>query len=460
MLKGLAAGIVNLVLAFALAPFLGAGPMTGSLITGSISGEILVAGLLGLLSYGVSLVLFVLALRDIGAARTGAYFASAPFIGAILAVAVLGEPVTAQLLLAGALMLAGLWLHLTERHSHEHEHMLLTHDHRHHHDIHHRHDHALGIRRASPTAMSMRIRACATAIGISPMPITPMGTGPYVPVTMSAMPTTPSADRPPGHAHDHAHAEEGEAGHGHHSHAHGPANYDRAFAIGTVLNLGFVIIEAGFGLLANSMALLADAGHNLSDVLSLLLAWGAAWLTRRRPTSRHTYGFGSSSILASLTNAMLLLVAVGAIAVGAVGRLFNPEPVAEGTVIWVAAAGILVNGITAWMFMRGRKGDLNIRGAYMHMAADAGVSAGVVVAAIAIWQTGWYWLDPLASLAICVVIVLGSFDLLKELVRLAMAAVPGGVDRAGVERPFSLDFPGYARCTTSISGPSAPRTRR
>jgi len=249
---------------------------------------------------------------------------------------------------------------------------------------------------------------------------------------MSAIQTTPSD-----HAHDHAHGQEGgpghSGGHGHHNHAHGPANYDRAFAIGTVLNLGFVIIEAAFGLIANSMALLADAGHNLSDVLSLLLAWGAAWLTRRRPTSRHTYGFGSSSILASLTNAMLLLVAVGAIAVGAIGRLFNPEPVAEGTVIWVAAAGILVNGVTAWMFMRGRKGDINIRGAFMHMAADAGVSAGVVIAAIAIWKTGWYWLDPLASLAICVVIVIGSFDLLTESVRLAMAAVPGGVDRAGVE---------------------------
>ncbi|HEY2110410.1 MAG TPA: cation diffusion facilitator family transporter, partial [Dongiaceae bacterium] len=147
---------------------------------------------------------------------------------------------------------------------------------------------------------------------------------------MSTMPSTPSAD----HSHDRDGEGESAAGHGHH-HANGPANYDRAFAVGTLLNLGFVIAEAGFGLLANSMAMLADAGHNLSDVLSLLLAWGAAWLTRRRPTSRHTYGFGSSSILASLTNAMLLLVAVGAIAVGAIGRLFNPEPVAEGTVIWV-----------------------------------------------------------------------------------------------------------------------------
>ena len=234
---------------------------------------------------------------------------------------------------------------------------------------------------------------------------------------------------------DHGHEPAGESGgHGHHHHAHGPANYNRAFAIGTALNLGFVLVEAAFGVIANSVALLADAGHNLSDVLALLLAWGAAWLTRRQPTSRHTYGFGSSSILASLINAMLLLVAVGAIAFEAIGRIFRPEPVAEFIVIWVAAAGILVNGATAWMFMRGRERDINIRGAYLHMASDAAVSAGVVVAAIAIWATGWYWLDPLASLAISVVIVLGSLDLLKESTRLAMAAVPGGVDRTGVER--------------------------
>ena len=247
------------------------------------------------------------------------------------------------------------------------------------------------------------------------------------------MSATETADR--SRDSDHEHEPAGESGgHGHHHHAHGPANYDRAFAIGTALNLGFVLVEAAFGIIANSVALLADAGHNLSDVLALLLAWGAAWLTRRQPTSRHTYGFGSSSILASLINAMLLLVAVGAIAFEAIGRIFRPEPVAEFTVIWVAAAGILVNGATAWMFMRGRERDINIRGAYLHMASDAAVSAGVVVAAIAIWATGWYWLDPLASLAISVVIVLGSLDLLKESTRLAMAAVPGGVDRTGVER--------------------------
>ena len=247
------------------------------------------------------------------------------------------------------------------------------------------------------------------------------------------MSATETADR--SRDSDHEHEPAGESGgHGHHHHAHGPANYDRAFAIGTALNLGFVLVEAVFGVIANSVALLADAGHNLSDVLALLLAWGAAWLTRRQPTRRHTYGFGSSSILASLINAMLLLVAVGAIAFEAIGRIFRPEPVAEFTVIWVAAAGILVNGATAWMFMRGRERDINIRGAYLHMASDAAVSAGVVVAAIAIWATGWYWLDPLASLAISVVIVLGSLDLLKESTRLAMAAVPGGVDRVGVER--------------------------
>jgi len=247
------------------------------------------------------------------------------------------------------------------------------------------------------------------------------------------MSATETADR--SRDSDHEREPAGESGgHGHHHHAHGPASYDRAFAIGTALNLGFVLAEAAFGVIANSVALLADAGHNLSDVLALLLAWGAAWLTRRQPTSRHTYGFGSSSILASLINAMLLLVAVGAIAFEAVGRIFRPEPVAEFMVIWVAAAGILVNGATAWMFMRGRERDINIRGAYLHMASDAAVSAGVVVAAIAIWATGWYWLDPLASLAISVVIVLGSLDLLKESTRLAMAAVPGGVDRVGVER--------------------------
>jgi cobalt-zinc-cadmium efflux system protein len=222
----------------------------------------------------------------------------------------------------------------------------------------------------------------------------------------------------------------------HPGHDHGVAagGYDRAFAIGAALNLSFVAIEAIFGLLANSLALLADAGHNLSDVLGLALAWAASWLTRRRPTSRHTYGFGSSSILAALTNAVVLLMVIGAIAWEALWRLAHPAPVASTTIIWVAALGIAVNAATAWPFFAGRKADINLRGAYLHMAADAAVSAGVVVAALVIRSTGWLWLDPLTSLAIALVIVVGTLGLLTESMRLAMAGVPASIDRAEVER--------------------------
>ena len=187
------------------------------------------------------------------------------------------------------------------------------------------------------------------------------------------------------HQHDHGH---------HHSH-HG---HDRAFAIGTALNLGFVVAEIVFGLLANSMALLADAAHNFGDVLGLLLGWGAAWLARRPPTRRRTYGWGRSSILAALLNATILLIGVGAIGVEAVQRLLVPEPVREGTVILVAAAGILMNGATALLFLRGRGHDINVRAQFVHMAADAGVSAAVVLAGLLILLTGWLWLDPMASL--------------------------------------------------------------
>src|SRR5258708_8823292 len=196
------------------------------------------------------------------------------------------------------------------------------------------------------------------------------------------------------HDHDHGGAH---AGHGH---SHGPANYSWAFAIGIALNSGFVVVEATSGVLANSLALLADAGHNLGDVLGLMLAWAAAVLARRRPTARHTYGLRRGSILASLTNAALLLVAVGGIVWEAIQRLGKPEPVIETTVIWVAAVGILINTATALMFMRGRKDDLNIKGAFLHMASDAAVSLGVVIAAVAIMMTGWIWLDPVVSLAI------------------------------------------------------------
>jgi cobalt-zinc-cadmium efflux system protein len=222
------------------------------------------------------------------------------------------------------------------------------------------------------------------------------------------------------HQHDHGH---------HHSH-HG---HDRAFAIGTALNLGFVVAEIAFGLLANSMALLADATHNFGDVLGLLLGWGAACLARRPPTRRRTYGWGRSSILAALLNATILLIGVGAIGVEAVHRLLAPEPVQEATVILVAAAGILINGATALLFLRGRGHDINVRAQFVHMAADAGVSAGVVLAGLLILLTGWVWLDPGVSLAIGVVIVVTTWGLLRESIDLAMDAVPGGVAQEAVQ---------------------------
>ena len=213
------------------------------------------------------------------------------------------------------------------------------------------------------------------------------------------------------HGHDHGH------GHGHH---HGPASYNRAFAIGVALNLGFVVVEAFYGFAAHSVALLADAGHNLSDVLGLLLSWAALWATKQQPSRRWTYGFGRSSILASLTNAVVLLIAVGAIGWEAVQRFSAPEAVAEGTVMWVAAIGIVINAGTAAMFMAGSKDDLNIKGAFLHMAADAAVSLGVVIAAFVMGRTGWLWLDPAVSLAIVAVIALGTWGLLRDSFNLAL----------------------------------------
>lgn len=228
-------------------------------------------------------------------------------------------------------------------------------------------------------------------------------------------------------AHAHAHH------HGHsHGHTHGPANFDTAFAVGIALNLGFVAIEVGAGIAAGSMALVADAGHNASDVLALVLAWAASWASRRPPRGRFTYGFGRSSIVASLVNAVALLVAVGVIVAEAVERLQHPAPVATGVVAAVAGAGILVNGVTAWLFARGARGDINIRGAFLHMLADAAVSAGVVAAALLIGVTGWLWLDPAAALTIAAVITYGTWGLLRESVRLTLDAVPAGIDAAKV----------------------------
>ena len=225
------------------------------------------------------------------------------------------------------------------------------------------------------------------------------------------------------HSHDHG-------GHSHScGHHHGdPNNHGRAFVIAIALNSGFVLVEFAFGFIANSTALMADAGHNLSDVLGLILAWGAAILGRKAPSERYTYGLRSTSILAALANAMFLLMTCGAIAWEAVQR-FSQAPAVSGlTVTLVAALGILVNGLCAWLFMQGSKGDLNIRGAYLHMATDAAVSLGVVVTGIAMIYTGWYWLDPVVSLAIIAVIVIGTWGLLRESVQLALSAVPANIE--------------------------------
>ena len=240
------------------------------------------------------------------------------------------------------------------------------------------------------------------------------------------------------HDHDHSGHSHGPGGH---SHSHAPASFDRAFLIGIALNTGFVIAETVYGFLANSLALLADAGHNLSDVLGLLLAWAAASLAKRRPSARFTYGMKRTPILASLANAMLLLVASGAIVLEAVQRLGDPAPVAETTVIWVALIGIVINGVTALGFMAGRKNDLNIRGAFLHMVADAVVSLGVVVSGLVILYTGWLWLDPAVSIVIALVIVAGTWSLLKESISLSLDAVPERIDRRAIET-YLGDLPG------------------
>ncbi len=237
---------------------------------------------------------------------------------------------------------------------------------------------------------------------------------------------------------DHSHAHAG------HSHSHAPQDFGRAFAIGVALNLAFVGVEAAFGIIANSTALLADAGHNLSDVIGLLIAWGAATLAKRPPTERYTFGLRASSILAALGNALLLMFACGAIAWEAIWRFTNPEPVASLTVMAVAGAGILINGFTAWLFMSGRDSDLNIRGAYLHMVADAAVSLGVVVAGAAILMTGRLWIDPLTSLAIVAVILWSTWGLLRDSIGLALGAVPAHINLAGV-RAYLQGLPGVAR---------------
>ena len=230
----------------------------------------------------------------------------------------------------------------------------------------------------------------------------------------------------------HAHAGHSpHAGHSHGGgagHAHGSVTFGQAFAIGIALNVAIVLVQVVFGILGNSVALLADAGHNFSDALSLSVAWGASVLAAKSPSARLTYGLKGASILAALFNAVLLLVIVGGLSWEALWRLRNIEPVAGGTVSLVAAFGLVVNGACAWLFLGGRDGDLNVRGAFMHMAADAAISAGVVAAGLGILITGWLWLDPLVSLALNAIVIWGTWSLLRESAAMALNAVPESIN--------------------------------
>lgn len=244
-----------------------------------------------------------------------------------------------------------------------------------------------------------------------------------------------------------------------HSHDHGPPAHNRAFGIGIALNVGYVVCEAVFGLLHNSLALLADAGHNLSDVLGLLLAWGGYMLAKVEPSDRRTYGWRGSTILAAIFNALILLAAIGAIVWEAIGRIGEPQPVPGTTVMWVAGIGVVINTITALLFFAGRKHDLNIHGAFLHMAADAAVSVGVVIAGLLISLTGKTWIDPVTSLVVAAVIFAGTWGLLKDSINLAVQAVPKGIDLPDV-RSYLAQLPGveevhdlhvWAMSTTEIA---------
>jgi cobalt-zinc-cadmium efflux system protein len=248
------------------------------------------------------------------------------------------------------------------------------------------------------------------------------------------------------HGDDHAHGHDHSHGHAHghsHGHAHGAPNLDRAFAIGIAINLAFVVVEAFYGWRADSLALLADAGHNLGDVLGLVLAWAGAFAGRLAPDERHTYGWKRASILAAFANSLLLLVAIGSLAWAAIGRLATPEAIDANVVMVVAAVGIVINGATALLFLRDRHGDLNARGAFLHMAADAAVSAGVVVAAALTLRFGWTWLDPAVTLAIALVILIGTWGLFRDSLHLMFDGVPSSIDLDAVRAELSA-LPGVA----------------
>ncbi len=257
----------------------------------------------------------------------------------------------------------------------------------------------------------------------------------------------PDDPRDHGHDHDHDHDDrdhherpEHHHSHGHHHHPP-PEELNRAFLIGISLNMLFVVVELVFGVIADSLALIADAGHNLSDVLSLVMAWGAARLARRDPTPRRTYGFRRGTILSSLVSSILLLVAMGAIGWEALLRFREPAPVAGSVMIWVAGVGVVINGITAWLFAAGRHHDLNVRAAFMHMVGDAAVSVAVVLGGIGVLTLGWLWLDPAISLVIVAVIVVGTWDVLTESLDMAFDAVPKAIDPQDV-REFLRRLPG------------------
>ena len=213
-----------------------------------------------------------------------------------------------------------------------------------------------------------------------------------------------------------------------HTHSHTHSDYNKAFIIGITLNVIYILVEVFYGLMINSMALLADAGHNFSDVLGLLLAWGAAYLAKTATTEKRTYGFRKSTILAAFFNAILLMIAVGAITIEAVRKFISPEPVQGEIMMIVAGIGVVINTVTAFLFMKGRKEDLNIKGAFLHMAADAGVSLGVVLAGLIIVSTGWLWVDPAISIVIVIVITIGTWGLLRDSFHLSMDAVPSGIN--------------------------------
>ncbi len=241
---------------------------------------------------------------------------------------------------------------------------------------------------------------------------------------------------------DHGHAHGAAAGlHHHHHHHHAPTDFGRAFAIGIALNLAYVLAEVACGVVAHSLSLFADAGHNLGDVLALAAAWVAQRLGSRQPSARFTYGLRRCSILSALGNAIVLLVITGGIAWEAVRRMLEPAPVAGRLVMAAAFVGILVNGATALLFARGRHGDVNLRGAFLHMASDAAMAAAVVLAGALIWYTGWRWIDPATSLVVSLVIVAGTWSLLRHSLELALDAVPPGIDRDAVES-FLRALPG------------------